>query len=114
MSDAKHTQGPWWVEYSAENGQLLTRILAPDPEGDDEDDSIVIADVDRMADGMEQSTKEADANAWLIVGAPEMYAALKMLLEAVGGFTNRFIVENGLYESISLAHEAVKRAEGRS
>ncbi len=86
---AKHTPGPW----RAEEREVVTYLGHP------------IAEVLDTAEGLEGSDAEADANARLIAAAPDLVAALEMILAGV---------DSGqlMQQSIDQARAAVVKAKG--
>lgn len=96
VMDAKHTSGPWTVEEY----------------GDDEAPSLVIHNgsetrVCFMATpGSHGDPARIEANARLIAAAPELYEALRLMVEINGGL--------GASAATKRAQAALAKAEGRS
>jgi hypothetical protein len=75
--EAKHTPGPWFKGCHCGVGrEEIHQILANDKRDDDIDPTWVVADVNCCMG------KESTANALLIAAAPELLAALEVMLQA--------------------------------
>lgn len=99
--EAKHTPGPWFVDLDIRPGmEWNNHIVARD--GD--------LRICFMAHGGEYEDKqaEAEANARLIAAAPELLAALELLVKDVGDYE----AWQRPCHALDVAREAITKAKG--
>ena len=100
MSGVSFTPGPWHLHQQGS-------MRACDGRHDTLDGCRTIAEAEII--GVERA--EAEANARLIAAAPDLYAALKALLEWVGGDAE--YTDMDLSKRCSMAKLALAKAEGK-
>lgn len=88
----QHTQGPWTLQDGSRDGGKTITITSTDSLGD-----WALASVNLCMG------KESEANARLIVSAPEMFEALKSAVKTAGGM---YLMPAPQYEA------AIAKAEG--
>jgi hypothetical protein len=99
MTDTKHTQGPWVSQSPRGHQRAIGRkweVVAPLDGGGE----LVIVGENTGVDCLTQ------ANANLIAAAPDMLEALKALME-------EYVHEGAASDALTLAMEAIAKAEGR-
>ena len=96
---SQHTPGPWRVEYEIDGPKTFTRIKA----------GKAVATTAPQC-GRPHHRDEMVANAHLIAAAPDLLAAVKILVRCgqKQGWTDSYATE------MKLATEAIAKAEGRS
>lgn len=112
-AETKWTPGPWhWVDHKTDEPWTPETFYAR-LETVDQFDTGFVGELPKfilITEGFEADTEEEiEANAHLIAAAPELYEALKTLIEASDGGT--------VYEfdrAHDIAHEALSRARGGS
>ncbi len=99
--EAKHTQGEWKLNHNSLQGSLSNYIITESGEK--------ICGISINYDGINnvQKFNEAEANAKLIVAAPEMLEALKMCINHVGTIANKSEPARNAYNK---AKEIIQKA----
>ncbi len=130
MSDTKFTKGPWVFRVWAQNDEAIARMkevgmeplrllmndgAAPITSTDTESGSPRICLVDcktpyKRGQGYLQECAERDANAHLIAAAPELYAALSLLVRNIEQPLDIATSQYGIVE----AKTALAKARGES
>ncbi len=95
MTKTKHTPAPW--------------VLKPDPDADNRWDMVVVSD-HRYIQCEGRTYEEAQANAQLIVAAPELLEALKLVMKHA---IYDYETNDDIINAAAIANAAIAKAEGR-
>lgn len=86
MTQAKHTPGPWTISATCREYNNELMILAMEAG----DNGVHVCQVTTSGKGKNRSvTPEQDATAALIAAAPDLLAALQVMLSRFGGATDK-------------------------
>lgn len=98
----KHTQKPWYLELERSTKRDTTHVIA---------NGYAIAKILNLGE-YDFRRAERDANACLIVAAPELLEAMVELLDSLDDPRVEFSMPDHMHKYLAAARFAVKRAKG--